>query len=67
MSKTESLFRGGVTSPVGIRFPLVIDPNTMVGIYVGTRHEVNFWVNDVSVDGRSLGSMFLRSFTVSQF
>jgi hypothetical protein len=44
----------------------VLPANTYVGIYVGTRAEVNFWVNDVSVDATALGKWLLMEIKVCQ-
>lgn len=44
----------------------VLPARTLVGIYVGTRNAVSFWVNDVSVDATCSGRWFLRDFQVCQ-
>jgi hypothetical protein len=47
-------------------FPEVVPGGTLVGIYVGTRHRVSFWVNDVSVNAISHGKLQLLDFQVCQ-
>jgi hypothetical protein len=44
----------------------ILPANTQVGIYVGVRAEVNFWVNDVSVDATARGKWHLLELKVSQ-
>ncbi len=46
--------------------PTVVPRNTNIGIYVGTRHQVLYSVNDVSVDGRAAGRWNVKEFRVAQ-
>lgn len=44
----------------------VLPANTNVGVYVGTRVAVDFWVDDVSVDATARGKWHLQEFRVCQ-
>jgi hypothetical protein len=53
---------------VGVSFlsQSVFPAGQVVGVYVGTRHQVKFWVNDVSVDVSCGGKWFVKDVTVCQ-
>jgi hypothetical protein len=53
---------------VGVSFlsGSVFPAGQLVGVYVGTRHQVKFWVNDVSVNVSCAGKWFVKEVTVCQ-
>ncbi len=56
----------GAEITVSTIFPEVAPANSTVGIYVGTRHAVDFWVNDVSVDARCAGRWLVKEIEMCQ-
>jgi hypothetical protein len=56
----------GAVKAGAMMLPTVVPPNTTLGIYVGTRHRVYYYVNDVSVNARSAGRWIIKEFTVAQ-
>ena len=58
---------GGGPFTVSFVSTSIFPANTWVGVYVGMREQVEFWVNDVSVDTTESGKYFISGIKVCEF